>query len=86
MITDIVQVQFKSRYGDGYGGAAYTYRTAVPLVVGDIVKVPTKYGDSDAKVVRIDVPEDEIPKFCGELRTITEPATPGGNLFDGFFN
>ena len=85
MITNIVQVQFKNRYGEGYGGTNYTYIADVPVSVGDIVKVPTRYGDSEAKVSRVNVPEDEIPPFCGELLHITVPATPG-DLFNDFFN
>lgn len=85
MHTNLVQVQFRSRYGDGYGPRCYTYRTDVPLCVGDIVNVPTVNGNSEARVCRIDVPESEVSKFSGQLRTITEPASPAGNLFDDFF-
>lgn len=84
-MTNIVQVQFKSRYRDEFCGNAYTYIADVPLLVGDIVKVPTKFGDSEARVCRIDVPESEIPAWCGELRHITEPASPSGTIFDDFF-
>ena len=86
MITNIVQVQFKSRYRDEYAGRPYTYIADVPLAVDDIVKVPTKYGDTDARVCRIDVPESEIPMFSGDLRHITESAAPGGDIFDQFFD
>lgn len=85
LLTDLVQVQFRSRYGNGYGGAAYTYRAKVPLSVGDVVVVPTKFGDSEARVCRVDVPKAEVEKFHGELRHITQAATPGGGLFDDFF-
>ena len=84
--TNIVQVQFKSRYGPGYSGTNYTYITDVPLEVGDIVKVPTRYGDSEARVSRVDVPADEVPNTFGGLLHIIEHATPGGGLFEGFFN
>ena len=84
-MTNLVQVQFKSRYGDGYGGACYTYVADVPLVVGDIVTVPTKFGDSEARVCRVDVPEDEVKGFKDKLRHITEPATVSKGLFDEFF-
>ena len=86
MITNLVQVQFKSKYSDTYGGRPYTYAADVPLQVGDIVKVPTANGDSDARVCRIDVPESECNFPLDRLRHITEPATPGGSIFDGFFN
>ena len=82
----IVQVQFKSRYGDTYSGRAYSYVADIPVSVGDIVKVPTSNGDGEAKVCRIDVPESECGFPVDRLRHITEPATPGGDLFAGFFN
>lgn len=80
----IVSVQFKSRYSDTYGGKEYAYLSDVPVSEGDIVKVPTKFGDTEAKVARVDVPESEIPSYM-ELKHITEAATPGGDLFAGFF-
>lgn len=89
MQTNIVSVQFKRRnwhgQGDEFGGACYSYITDVPLCVGDVVKVPTKYGDNDARVVRVDVPDAEVAAIYDQLRHITEPATPGGGLFDGFY-
>lgn len=48
----IVSVQFKSRYSGTYGGNEYAYYADVPVSKGDIVKVPTKFGDTEAKVVR----------------------------------
>ena len=84
---NLVSVQFKSRHKkDEYGGCEYTYIADVPLQVGDIVNVPTKFGTSDARVCRIDVPVTELHCRVGELRHITEPGTPGGNLFHGFFD
>ena len=81
----IVQVQFKNRLSGTYSGNFYTYRADMPVQEGDIVKVPTKFGESEAKVCRVDVPESEIPSWM-ELKHITEPATPGGYLFDEFFS
>ena len=77
---DFVQVQFKSRYSDGYGGRAYTYIADVPLSVGDVVTVPTSHGDGEARVCRVGIPESEARGggYLGEFRHITEPATPGG--------
>lgn len=84
---DLVEVQFKSRYKkDEFGGNAYTYIADVPLQVGDIVKAPTKFGESEARVCRVDVPVTDLHCRVGELRHITEPGTPGGNLFHGFFD
>lgn len=83
---NLVQVQFESRWKPGtYSGGAYTYIADHPLAVGDIVKVPTKYGESTAKVCRVNVPVTEIGCKVGELKHITEPAT-SGDLFSGFFD
>lgn len=86
-MTDLVQVQFKNRYGEGFGGRPYTYIADVALREGDIVTVPTASGDSQARVCRIDVPESELPKWLSydSLRHITEPATPESDLFSEFF-
>ena len=81
----IVSVQFKSRYTGIYGGNEYAYYADVPVSKGDIVKVPTQYGESEAKVCRVDVPESEIPAWM-ELKHITEAATPGGSIFDEFYS
>ena len=80
----IVQVQFQNRFSGTYSGNAYTYYADNPVQVGDIVKVPTQSGESEAKVCRVDVPESEIPSWM-VLKHITEPATPGGSMFDEFF-
>lgn len=84
-MSNLVQVQFRSRYGEGYGGAAYTYIADTPLAVGDIVTVPTKFGNSEARVSRVDVPEAEVERFRDKLKHITEPATVSKSLFDEFF-
>ena len=83
IVSDIVCVQFKSRYRDEYCGPAYTYRADVPLRVGDIVNVPTKFGDSEARVSRVGVSEIEV-EYLGELRHITEPPAVSCGLFDEF--
>lgn len=87
-MTDLVQVQFKNSHTDGYGGRLYTYIADVALQEGDIVKVPTISGDTEARVCRIDVPESELPKWLSrdKLRHITEPATPPTDMFAAFFN
>lgn len=86
-IPDLVQVQFESQHRPGtYAGGSYTYIADHPLVVGDIVNVPTKYGEREAKVTRTDVPVGEIQCRVGQLLHITDPAIPGGDLFAGFLD
>ena len=84
-MTNLVQVQFRNRYGEGYAGACYTYVADVPLAVGDIVNVPTKFGNSEARVCRVDVPEYDVKGFFDKLKHITEPAIVSNGLFDDFF-
>lgn len=81
----IVQVQFKRRNGGGYTDNKYAYIADVPVAVGDIVNVPTKFGSSEARVCEVDIPESDIPAWCDELKHITEPVTVSGGLFDGFY-
>lgn len=84
-MSDLIQVQFKSKYADSYGGRPYTYRTESPMNVGDVVTVPTRSGNSEARVCRVDVPESELDSFVRDkLLTVTAPATVG-SLFDEFF-
>ena len=82
----IVQVVFEDRRNPGtFNGGAYSYLADQPVAVGDIVNVPTKYGDRDAKIVKTEVPVREIGCRVGELKKITGPAYTG-NLFSGFFD
>ena len=84
---NIVNVTFEDRRNPGtFNGAAYSYLTDQPVVVGDIVNVPTKYGEREAMIVKTDVPIRELKCRVGELRQITGPAVTGGNLFAGFFD
>ena len=41
---NLVQVRYRGRRSGKFEGDAYTYVADVPLEVGDIVNVPTKYG------------------------------------------
>lgn len=86
-MPEIVHVQFEDRSNPGYfSGGSYSYIADHGLAVGDLVKVPTKYGERRAKVVRTDVPIRELQCKVGQLRKITGPALPGGDLFAGFFD
>jgi hypothetical protein len=77
--TTIVAAQFGKKV-DGereFGGREYTYFTTCELKVGDVVKVPGKYGENTVRISRVDVPDSEI---SGEVRphmkTITEIKRP----------
>ena len=84
-MSKIVQVLFKNRFSGQYSGKPYTYVADIPVQIDDIVQVPAGSGTSEAKVVRVDVPESEVPAWM-QLKHITEPASPSGSLFDEFFS
>ena len=67
-------------------GQEFSYIADVPLEKGDVVNVPTKYGPKEGCISRVGVPIREIQCRVGQLRHITEPALPGGDLFKGFFD
>lgn len=76
--TPYVTVQFESRYEPGvYAGRPYSYIADHRLAVGDVVPVETKFGDTVAKVVEVDVPEYRIKAVLPMLKRITaEPHPP----------
>lgn len=83
----LVSVQFESKRKPGtFTQKEYTYIADVPLSVGDVVKAPTKSGESTARVSRTNVPLSELQCRVGELRHISEVATPGGDMFSGFYD
>ena len=85
-MSNIVKVQFKRQWGlGGYTENEYAYIADNPVAVGDIVRCPTRYGESEARISRINVPETEVPTCYGDLKHITEPASVSGGLFDGFY-
>jgi hypothetical protein len=86
-MPEIILVQFEDRGNPGYfAGSSYSYIAERGITVGDIVKVPTKYGDRIAKVVRTDVPIRELQCKVGQLRKIAGKATHGTDPFTGFFD
>jgi hypothetical protein len=58
----------KVRIGDSE--KEYSYFSEDVLQVGDLVTVPTKYGESKARVTEIGVTEDRIESFRAAVRTI----------------
>lgn len=86
MDWNFVNVQFRDRKSGEFSGREFSYIADVPLHKGDVVKVPTKYGTREGCISRVDVPIREIQCRVGELRHITEAATPGGDIFKGFFD
>ena len=63
---------------NNYGGRPYSYETELDVKVGDIVVCPTVSGLNYGKVVRVDVPREEIdPRWRGSLREIVDFAPEG---------
>ena len=73
METNIVSVKYEDRYmPKTFSGRAYTYITAIPLQVGDLVVAPTSYGEKIARVSEINIPELKIEFMKASLKLITE--------------
>ena len=68
----IVNVVFRKSV-DEYGGRPYSYETDLDVKEGDIVVCPTGSGLNYAKVIRVDVPREEIdPRWRNSLREIVD--------------
>lgn len=73
MKTNIVNVKYEDRYSPKtFSGKAYSYFTAIPLEVGDLVVAPTAYGEKIARVSVIDIPEFKTEFMQASLKLITE--------------
>jgi len=67
----IISVQFKGRKSDTYGGMKFSYRCELPVKPGDLVRVPTKFGETTAKVADIEVPESRIDdRILAVMKTV----------------
>ena len=86
MDVNLVNIQFRDRKCGEFLGREFSYIADVPLKKGDVVNVPTKYGTREGLVSRVGVQIGELQCRVGELRHITDTATPGGDLFKGFFD
>lgn len=67
----IISVQFKGRKSDTYGGMKFSYRCELPVKPGDLVRVPTKFGETTAKVAEIDIPESRVEdRILAVMKTV----------------
>jgi hypothetical protein len=74
-MTNIVAVQYADKNTGAFTGRAYSYFTDISLEVGDVVKCPTKYGETVGRVAETDVPEGRIDeRVVPFMKTITEKA------------
>lgn len=73
METNIVSVKYEDRYmPKTFSGRAYTYITAIPLQVGDLVVAPTSNGEKIARVSEINIPNFKVEFMKASLKLITE--------------
>lgn len=66
----IVKVKYFSETTEELSAREYTYFTAEPLALGEVVKVPVRDTFGKAKVSTINVPEAEIENFKDKVKTI----------------
>ncbi len=84
--VNIVNIQFRDRRSGEFMGREFSYIADVPLEKGDVVNVPTKYGPREGCISRVGVAISELQCRVGQLLHITDSATPGGDIFNGFFD
>lgn len=73
MKTNIVNVKYEDRYSPKtFSGKAYSYFTAIPLEVGDLVVAPTAYGEKIARVSAINIHDFQVEFRQASLKLITE--------------
>jgi len=71
----IVKVKYYSETSGQLSQREYTYYSSQPLLVGDIVMVPTRDTIAKAQVSTIDVPASEIEQYKDKVKTI-----PAGSI------
>lgn len=77
MQNGVVAVRFQNKHTGEFTGNEYSYITAIPLKVGQLVNVRTKYGVSLAKITRVNVDPMQIPlQIRNALKTITAEDLP----------
>ncbi len=73
METNIVSVKYEDKFAPKtFTGKKYSYYTAIPLEVGDLVIAPTAYGDKIARVSEVNIPEYKVETFKACLKLILE--------------
>lgn len=72
MQTNIISVKYEDNYmPKTFSGKAYSYYTAIPVEVGDLVIAPTANGDKIARVSEINIPEYKVEMIKSYLKIIT---------------
>lgn len=67
----IISVQFKSKFDGKWYGNKYHYLCNFSVKKGDVVRVPTKFGDSEAIVRDVNIPFYRVdPKIFPLLKQV----------------
>ena len=73
METNIISVKYEDNYmPKTFSGRAYSYYTAIPVEVGDLVIAPTANGNKIARVSQINIPEYKVEFIKSQLKLITD--------------
>lgn len=73
MQTNIISVKYEDNYmPKTFCGRAYSYYTAIPVGVGDLVIAPTANGNKIARVSEINIPEYKVEFIKAQLKLITD--------------
>lgn len=72
METNIIKVKYEDDLCPRtFNGKEYSYYTNKSLSIGDLVIAPTKFGTKIAKVVEINISENEIKNIKPYMKTIS---------------
>ncbi len=68
---NIISVKYEDKYiPKTFGGKAYSYYANTDVDIGDLVLVPTTYGEKIAIVSEINIPEQKVESIKPYLKTI----------------
>lgn len=70
MKTNIISVKYEDKYiPKTFSGKAYSYYTNTDVNIGDLVLVPTAYGERIAMVSEINISEQKVESMKPYLKT-----------------
>ena len=71
MQTNIISVKYEDNFEKKtFSGKAYSYYTAIPVKVGDLVIAPTAFVEKIARVSTIDIPEEQVESIKPYLKNV----------------
>ncbi len=73
MEKNIISVKYEDKYiPKTFSGKAYSYYTNIDVNIGDLVRVPTVYGEKIAIVSEVNIPEQKVESIKPYLKTIID--------------